>query len=106
MLVPARNESGNIENAIRRLPDFGKHIELIFVEGNSTDDTWETIQKIQAKYKDSYDIKILQQPGKGKGDAVRAGYDIATGDILMILDAKIDRSTGGVAQILPGHCLR
>jgi SAM-dependent methyltransferase len=89
VLVPARNESGNIENAIRRLPDFGKHIELIFVEGNSTDDTWETIQKMQAKYKDSHDIKILQQPGKGKGDAVRAGYDIATGDILMILDADL-----------------
>ena len=89
VLVPARNESGNIENAIRRLPDFGKHIELIFVEGNSTDDTWETIQKMQAKYKDSYDIKILQQPGKGKGDAVRAGYDMATGDILMILDADL-----------------
>lgn len=89
VLIPARNESGNIENAIHRIPKFGKHIEIIFVEGNSTDDTWETIQKIQEKYKDSHDIKILQQPGKGKGDAVRAGYDIATGDILMILDADL-----------------
>lgn len=89
VLVPARNESGNIENAILRLPKFGKHIEIIFVEGNSTDDTWAKIQEIQKKYKDSHDIKILQQPGKGKGDAVRAGYDIATGDILMILDADL-----------------
>lgn len=89
VLVPARNESGNIENAVLRLPDFGKHVEIIFVEGNSTDDTWEKIQEIQTKYKDTHDIKILQQPGKGKGDAVRAGYAIATGDILMILDADL-----------------
>ena len=89
VLIPARNESGNIENAILRLPEFGKHIEIIFVEGNSTDDTWEKIQEIKGKYKDTHDIKTLQQPGKGKGDAVRAGYDIATGDILMILDADL-----------------
>jgi ubiquinone/menaquinone biosynthesis C-methylase UbiE len=89
VLIPARNESGNIENAILRLPDFGKHIEIIFVEGNSTDDTWKKILEIQEKYAKTHDIKILQQPGKGKGDAVRAGYNIATGDILMILDADL-----------------
>lgn len=89
VLIPARNESGNIENAILRVPKFGKHIEIIFCEGNSTDDTWEKIQEIQEKYKTTHDIKILQQPGKGKGDAVRAGYAIATGDILMILDADL-----------------
>ncbi|MDA9563924.1 glycosyltransferase family 2 protein, partial [Flavobacteriales bacterium] len=89
VVVPARNESGNIENAIQRLPKFGKHIELIFIEGNSTDDTWEMIQKMQEKYKDTHDIKIGQQPGKGKGDAVRMGYDMATCDILMILDADL-----------------
>lgn len=89
VLIPARNESGNIENAILRLPKFGKHIEIIYVEGNSTDDTWEKIQEIAEKYKDSHDIKIRQQKGKGKGDAVRTGYDVATGDILMILDADL-----------------
>lgn len=89
VLIPARNESGNIEDAILRLPKFGKHIEIIFVEGNSTDDTWEKIKEVQEKYKETHDIKMLQQPGKGKGDAVRAGYNIATGDILMILDADL-----------------
>jgi len=89
VIIPARNESGNIENAILRLPKFGKHIEIIFVEGNSTDDTWETVQKIAEKYKDSRDIKIAQQDGKGKGDAVRKGFGMATGDILMILDADL-----------------
>ncbi len=87
--IPARNESGNIENAILRLPKFGKHQEIIFVEGNSSDDTWQKIQEIQAKYKDTHDIKIAQQEGKGKGDAVRKGYSIATQDILMILDADL-----------------
>ena len=87
--IPARNESGNIENAILRLPKFAKHQEIIFIEGNSSDDTWQKIQEIQEKYRDSHDIKIGQQDGKGKGDAVRKGYAMATGDILMILDADL-----------------
>jgi len=89
IVIPARNEAGNIENAILRMPKFGKHQEIIFVEGNSTDNTWETIQQIQEKYKATHDIRITQQEGKGKGDAVRKGYSIATGDILMILDADL-----------------
>ncbi len=89
IVIPARNESGNIENAIKRIPRFGKYTEIIFVEGNSTDDTWEQILKVQEKYKNTHCIKSLKQPGKGKGDAVRAGYEIATGDILMILDADL-----------------
>lgn len=89
VVIPARNESGNIENAITRMPKFGKHVEIIFIEGNSTDDTWEKIQEIQKKYAATHDIKIGQQKGKGKADAVREGYKIATGDILMILDADL-----------------
>jgi glycosyltransferase involved in cell wall biosynthesis len=89
VVIPARNESGNIENAILRMPVFGKHVEIIFIEGNSTDDTWLKIREIQQKYKDTHDIKIGQQKGKGKADAVREGYKMATGDILMILDADL-----------------
>jgi len=89
VVIPARNESGNIENAILRLPQLGKHTEIIFIEGNSTDDTWETIQKIAEKYKNTHDIKIGQQDGKGKGDAVRKGFGMASCDILMILDADL-----------------
>ncbi|MCX6351699.1 MAG: bifunctional class I SAM-dependent methyltransferase/glycosyltransferase family 2 protein [Bacteroidetes bacterium] len=89
VVIPARNESGNIEDAILRLPKFGKDVEIIFVEGNSTDDTWDTIQKMAEKYKGSHNIKIARQDGKGKGDAVRKGFGIATGDILMILDADL-----------------
>jgi SAM-dependent methyltransferase len=89
VVIPARNESGNIENAIKRLPKLGKHTEIIFIEGNSTDDTWDTVQKIQQKYASTHDIKIGQQKGKGKGDAVRLGFEMATCDILMILDADL-----------------
>ncbi len=89
IVIPARNESGNIENAITRLPKFSKHLEIIFIEGNSTDDTWDKIQEIQKKYSATHDIKIDKQKGKGKGDAVRLGFDIASSDILMILDADL-----------------
>ncbi|TRX71046.1 glycosyltransferase [Carboxylicivirga sp. M1479] len=89
VVVPARNESGNIEEAIMRTPAMGKFTELIFVEGNSSDDTWDKIQEMADKYKDTHRIKIMQQDGKGKGDAVRKGYAAAEGDILMILDADL-----------------
>jgi hypothetical protein len=89
IIIPARNEAGNIEDAITRIPDFGKFVEIIFVEGNSTDNTWDVIRETQQKYANTHNIKILQQPGKGKGDAVRAGFKEATGDILMILDADL-----------------
>lgn len=89
VVIPARNEKGNIENAIKRMPRFGKHVEVIFIEGNSTDDTYDEIKRVAEKYKDQWDIKFDRQDGKGKGDAVRKGFDIATGDILMILDADL-----------------
>lgn len=88
IIVPARNEKGNIENAILRIPKFGKSIEYIFVEGNSNDHTWDEILRIKGKYKD-LNIVALKQSGKGKGNAVRNGFDAATGDILMILDADL-----------------
>lgn len=89
VVIPARNESGNIENAIKRMPQLGKHTEIIFIEGNSTDDTWQKIQEAKEKYGATHDIKIDRQKGKGKGDAVRLGFDIATCDILLILDADL-----------------
>jgi hypothetical protein len=88
VVVPARNEAGNIQPLIDRLPAMGPSDELIFVEGHSTDDTWETIRSVATLHPDR-NITYLQQPGKGKGDAVRAGFAVATRDILMILDADL-----------------
>jgi SAM-dependent methyltransferase len=88
VVVPARNESGNIANAFARTPVMGGGTELIFVEGNSTDDTFETIKREIAAHPE-WDSRVFQQTGKGKGDAVRLGYAHAKGDILMILDADL-----------------
>ena len=88
VVIPARNEAGNIEAAVRRTPEMGGGTELIFVEGHSQDETWAEIQRVAAAFPERK-IKILQQTGRGKGDAVRAGFAVATGDILMILDADL-----------------
>ena len=88
VVIPARNEAGNIEAALQRTPDMGAETELIFVEGHSADDTWARILHMAEQYKHRR-IKVLQQTGKGKGDAVRCGFAVAEGDILMILDADL-----------------
>jgi SAM-dependent methyltransferase len=89
ILIPCRNEKGNIENAILRMPKFGSSQEILFVEGNSSDGTFEECERVRDAYKDQWDIKVLKQDGKGKGDAVRKGFAAATGDVLMILDADL-----------------
>lgn len=89
VVIPTRNEKGNIEALVQRTPKMGKATEIIFVEGNSTDDTWDEIQRVCKLYQDKAPLKWIQQEGKGKGDAVRKGYSIATGDVLMILDADM-----------------
>ncbi len=89
VIIPARNEKGNIENALRRMPKLGSHTEVIFIEGNSTDDTLEEIKRVCEKYSPMMDVKYGIQEGKGKGDAVRKGFAMATGDVLMILDADL-----------------
>jgi SAM-dependent methyltransferase len=89
VVVPARNEAGNIPAAIQRTPVMGSGTELIFVEGGSTDDTWATIQRCVADYRGPLALAAYQQEGKGKGDAVRLGFEKAKGDLLMILDADL-----------------
>ncbi len=88
IVIPCRNEMGNIEDAVTRLPAFGTHQEIIFVDGHSTDGTVQEIERIIKTYPHK-DIKLLIQDGQGKGDAVRKGFAAATGDILMILDADL-----------------
>lgn len=88
IVIPCRNERGNIEAAVQRIPPFGRHQELIFVDGHSTDGTPEEIRRVMGQYP-ARNIKFLVQAGKGKGDAVRKGFAHATGEILMILDADL-----------------
>jgi SAM-dependent methyltransferase len=89
ILIPCRNERGNIENAILRMPRFGSAQEILFVEGNSSDGTLEECERVRDAYKGQWDISVLKQDGKGKGDAVRKGFAAAKHDVLMILDADL-----------------
>jgi ubiquinone/menaquinone biosynthesis C-methylase UbiE len=88
VVVPARNEAGNVPDIFKRVPEMGSKTELIFVEGNSSDNTYEEIEK-HLSMNLRPNCMLLKQPGKGKGDAVRTGFAAATCDILMILDADL-----------------
>lgn len=88
VIVPCRNEKGNIEAAITRTPKMGRHTEFIFVEGHSQDGTRQEIERVMSAYPHE-DIRLFTQEGRGKGDAVRKGFDEAQGEILIILDADL-----------------
>lgn len=88
VVITCRNEKGSIEAAVERCPMMGTSTEIIFAEGHSTDGTLEEIYRVQALYPEK-NIKVVVQPGKGKADAVRAGFAAATGEILMILDGDL-----------------
>ena len=88
VVIPARNEAGNIEAAVQRTPELGLGTEIIFIEGHSSDNTWDEIQRVKAKYP-SRNITALKQKSKGKGGAVREAFACATGDLLFILDADL-----------------
>ena len=109
VIVPCRNEVGNIEAAVSRMPSMGSHTEIVFVDGASTDGTCERIEEMRRRFAGAKDIRLIHQvPGPqlmapasvapdapvamlklGKGDAVRKGFEAATGDVLMILDADL-----------------
>ena len=89
VVIPCRNERGNIEQAVRRMPRFCPELEVIFVEGHSSDGTFEEIERVIAAYDGELDLRATVQDGIGKGDAVRKGFEMARGDVLMILDADL-----------------
>ncbi len=88
IVIPCRNERGNVEAAVKRCPSLGKFTEIIFIEGHSKDGTYEEIERVAKLYPDK-NIKYSRQDGIGKGDAVRKGFGMATCDILMIQDADL-----------------
>lgn len=91
VIVPARNEEGNILEILRRVPQLAPQQEIIFVEGGSSDRTWEviTIECARRAGERGGQYLYFQQPGRGKGDAVRCGFAQASGDVLIILDADL-----------------
>jgi len=89
IIIPCKNEKGNIRKALDLMPLWDRDIEIIFVEGSSQDGTWEEIQKVIHENNYAFPVKAFKQMGKGKGDAVRVGFDQASKDVLMILDADL-----------------
>ena len=88
IVIPTKNEKGNVEPAIKRLPNFGVDTEIIFVDGDSVDGTSDEINRVIKKYP-KHNITLHKQSGRGKGNAVREGFAIATKEVLMILDADL-----------------
>lgn len=88
VIVPARNEAGNIPQIFERMPEMGRGTELVFVEGHSRDDTFAVIEQQMTLYPERH-CQLFRQTGIGKGDAIRLGFVNAKGEMLMILDADL-----------------
>lgn len=88
VVIAARNEAGNIKSIFERTPQMGRVTEIIFVEGHSRDDTYAAIEREIGAHPSTPSL-LLKQPGIGKADAIRAGFDRATGEVLMVLDADL-----------------
>lgn len=105
IVIPARNEKGNVEPALRRLPSFdGARVEVLFVEGHSTDGTWEEIQRVTDAQAGRLDCKAFRQTGVGKADAVRLGFSHATGEVLTILDADLTMPPELLPRFYDAYC--
>jgi hypothetical protein len=104
VVVPMRNEAGNVAQALARIPRLGKATEVIFVEGHSKDNTWETLEKAVAAYQGPLQLKLSRQPGKGKWDAVRHGFSLATGDLLVIQDGDLTAPPEDLPKFFDAVC--
>ncbi|MBI2606640.1 MAG: glycosyltransferase [Deltaproteobacteria bacterium] len=110
VVIPARNERGNIEGAVRRMAIVARsrreRFEIIFVEGNSTDTTAAEIDRVIAdpSIPKPFAVSVFKQTGKGKGDAVRLGFSKAKGDLLMILDADLTVTPEDLPKFIDVYC--
>jgi hypothetical protein len=105
IIVPARNEQGNLAALLPRLVGFtGVDIEIVFVEGHSTDGTWDAIQQLIAAYRGPMTLKGYQQTGRGKKDAVNCGIARATKDLIAILDADLTMPPELLVRFYQAYC--
>jgi SAM-dependent methyltransferase len=88
VVIPCRNEAGHIRPLVERLPDLPEGSEILFVEGGSTDDTEAVIRQVVDENPDQ-GFRLLKQPGRGKGDAVRFAFAQARADVVLILDSDM-----------------
>lgn len=88
VIVPCRNEEGNIQPAVERIPEMGKFTEIIFCDDKSTDGTADEVRRMQAAYPWK-NVRLVNGPGICKAENVWTGFREANGDIVMILDADL-----------------
>jgi glycosyltransferase involved in cell wall biosynthesis len=88
VVVPALNEAENLPHVLPRIPDWV--YEVVLVDGRSTDDTIAVAERLWPG------VRVVHQTGKGKGDALRAGFAAATGDIIVMLDADGSTDPGEI----------
>lgn len=88
VVVPCRNEVGNVQPAVERIPNMGRHTEILFCDDKSTDGTADEVKRMQALYPHQ-DIRLVNGPGICKAENVWAGFRAAKGEVLMILDADL-----------------
>jgi ubiquinone/menaquinone biosynthesis C-methylase UbiE len=98
VVITCRDEKDNIEPLVQRIPQLGKHTEIIFVEGHSVDGTREEIKRVIEKYS-TKDIKLLIQDGIGQEDAFRKGFDHASGDFIIWLEADLTTPPEEIARL-------
>lgn len=104
IVIPCRNERGNIEPALQRLPQLPAPVEVIFVEGHSSDGTWEEVQRVVAAYGGRMKLAAYRQTGKGKSDAVRLGFARATHELITILDADLTMPPEMLPRFYNAYC--
>jgi hypothetical protein len=104
IVIPCRNEKGNIEAAIQRLPAFPAPVEVIYVEGHSSDGTWQEVQRVASEYGTRLPVSAYQQSGKGKSDAVRLGFSKARHDLVTILDADLTMPPEMLPRFYNAYC--
>jgi hypothetical protein len=105
IIIPTKNEKGNVENALKRLPDFGgARLEIVFVDGHSTDGTWEEITRLIPLYSQRFSMAAFQQEGDGKAQAVRLGFSRATKDLVVILDADLSTPPELLERFYDAYC--
>ena len=104
IVIPCRNEKGNIEAALTRLPALPAPVEVIFVEGHSTDGTWEEVQRVIGGHRHRLTLSAYRQTGKGKSDAVRLGFSKASHDLVTILDADLTMPPEMLPRFYNAYC--
>lgn len=96
VVIPALNEAENLPHVLSRLPD-GLH-ELVLVDGGSTDETVTVARALRPG------VRVIQQSGRGKGNALADGFRVCTGDIIVMLDADGSTDPGEIPRFVSALC--